>query len=306
METENQTTTLGEKEPSVAKQQKITPFLWFDGKAEDAANFYTSIFKNSKVTGTMPGPDGSVMSATFQLNGHEFMALNAGPMFKFSPAISFFVTCETEQEIDDLWRKLSPGGKVLMELDKYPFSEKYGWLEDKFGLSWQLSVGESSQDIAPSLLFVGNQFGKAEEAINFYTAQFPNSKINMVARYTAEEHDKEGNIKYASFSLGGQNFNAMESSHNHAFTFTPAISLFVKCETQTEIDEFWEKLSAGGEKNRCGWLQDKYGVSWQIVPPVLGKMLSDPDRKKAKRVMDAMLQMDKIIIEDLEKAYADQ
>src|SRR3989454_10936403 len=153
--------------------QKITPFLWFDGKAEEAMNFYTSIFKNSKVVSIMrygeagPGPKGSVMSTTFQLNGQEFIALNGGPQFTFSPAISFFV----------------------------------------------------------------------------------------------------------------------------------------KCQTQDEVDELWEKLSEGGEKQRCGWLRDKFGVSWQIVPTVLGEMLQDKDPEKSKRVMNAMLQMNKIDIKSLKQAY---
>ena len=153
--------------------QKITPFLWFDGKAEEAMNFYTSIFKNSKVVNIMrygeagPGPKGTVMAATFQLDGQEFTALNGGPMFTFSPAISFFVNCETQEEVDDLWKK----------------------------------------------------------------------------------------------------------------------------------------LSEGGEKQRCGWLKDKYGVSWQIVPTVLGELLQDKDPEKSKRVMNAMLQMDNLDIKSLKQAY---
>ena len=284
-------------------QQKITPFLWFDGKAEEAMNFYTSVFKNSNIIMTMPGADGKVMTGTFQLNGYEMMALNAGPMFSFSPAVSFFVTCESEQEIDGLWSKLSSGGSVLMELNKYPFSEKYGWLQDQFGVSWQLSISDTSQQISPSLLFVGDQKGKAEEAIQFYTALFPGSGVAHIERYGDEDQDPTGTVKYASFSLNGQEFSAMDSSMAHEFTFTPAISFFVKCETQPEIDSYWDKLSEGGEKQRCGWVRDRYGVSWQIIPPILGKFLGDPDKERSKRVMDAMLQMDKIIIADLERAY---
>jgi predicted 3-demethylubiquinone-9 3-methyltransferase (glyoxalase superfamily) len=148
--------------------QKITPFLWFDGKAEEAANFYVSVFKNSKVVSVSPGPNGTAMSATFQLDGQDFFALNGGPQFTFTPAVSFFVNCETQQEVDDLW----------------------------------------------------------------------------------------------------------------------------------------EKLSAGGKEERCGWLKDKYGLSWQIIPSVLGKLLRDKDREKANRVMQAMLQMNKIDIKRLEQAYA--
>ena len=149
-------------------KQKITPFLWFDGKAEEAMHFYVSIFKNSKAGKVMKGPDGSVMGVTFQLEGIKFSALNGGPQYKF----------------------------------------------------------------------------------------------------------------------------------------TPAISLFVDCKTQQEVDELWEKLSAGGEKSRCGWLKDKYGLSWQIIPSVLGKLLQDKNRAKAGKVMQAMMQMDKIDIKRLKQAYA--
>ncbi|MBC7745405.1 MAG: VOC family protein [Flavobacterium sp.] len=303
METENQTATLGDKKQPIANKQRITPFLWFDGKAEEAADFYSSVIKNCTMLSTMPGPGGSVMSATFQINGQEFIAFNGGPMFKFSPAISFFLPCQTEQEIDALWAELSLGGKVLMALDKYPFSEKYGWIEDKFGISWQLLLGEPGQKISPSFLFAGQHHGKAEEAIHFYTSIFQNSDIGQIERYSEEDNDPTGTIMYASFTLAGQEFAAMDSAMDHAFNFTPGISLFVKCETQLEIDQFWNSLSEAGKTNRCGWLEDKFGVSWQIVPPVLGEMLSDPNREKAKRVMDAMLKMDKIILKDLEQAY---
>ena len=304
METENQTVTLGEKKSPSVNQQKIIPFLWFDGKAEEAANFYASLFENSKIVSIMPGPNGTAMGLTFLINEQEFIAFNGGPMFSLSPAISFFIPCQTKQGIDRLWEQLSVEGKVLMELDTYPFSEKYGWIEDKFGVSWQIMLAtEPNQKITPSLLFVGAQQGKAEEAINFYTSIFQNSGISQIERYSAEDNDVEGTIMYASFSLNGQEFAAMDSSMEHAFNFTPAISLFVKCETQQEIDVFWEMLSKGGAKSRCGWLQDKYGVSWQIVPPVLGEMLSDPDPEKSKRVMNAMLQMDKLDIMVLKQAY---
>ena len=305
METAYQTNPVPEQstqEPA-DRSQMITPFLWFDGKAEEAMSLYTSAFKNSRIVSTMPGPDGSVMSGTFELNGQEFIALNAGPMFTFTPAVSFFVTCESKEEIDRLWATLSRDGTVLMELDKYPFSDRYGWLGDKFGVSWQLMLSDTSQNISPSLLFVGEQAGKAEEAMEFYTSLFPNSRIAQVERYGEEDQDPTGTVKYASFSLNGRSFSAMDSHFNHQFTFSPAISFFVKCRTQEEIDKYWEKLSAGGEKQQCGWLKDRYGVSWQIVPPILGQMLSDPDREKAKRVMDAMMKMKKIIIRDLEQAY---
>jgi predicted 3-demethylubiquinone-9 3-methyltransferase (glyoxalase superfamily) len=153
------------------------------------------------------------------------------------------------------------------------------------------------QKITPFLWFEG----KAEEAAKFYVSLFKNSKIVRVRRYGEAGPGPKGSVMSATFQLEGQEFIALNGGPQ--FTFTPAISFFVDCETQREVDDLWEKLSAGGAKNRCGWLTDKYGVTWQIVPTALGKMLQDKDTEKAKRVMQAMLQMDKIDIARLKQAY---
>lgn len=292
--------------------QKISPFLWFDDKAEEAANFYVSLFGNSKVVSVTrfgeagPAPKGTVMTVKFQLEGQEFTGLNGGPHFKFTPAVSFYVACETTQEVDELWRKLSDGGNVLMELDKYPFSERFGWVADKYGLSWQLNLTRFPQKITPCLMFVGEQNGKAEEAMSFYTSLFDNSSIDRVERYAAGEGGTEGAVKHGVFSLEGQKFIAMDGGTDHPFTFTEAQSFVVDCKTQEEVDEYWEKLTEGGQESQCGWLKDKYGLSWQIVPTVLIEMLQDKDPAKAKRVMEAMLQMSKIDIATLKQAYHGQ
>lgn len=156
------------------------------------------------------------------------------------------------------------------------------------------------QKITPCLWFDGN----AEEAMNFYTAIFKNSKIGSIMRYGEAGPGPAGTVLSVTFELDGQEFMALNGGPQ--FTFSPAISLFVNCETQAEVDELWEKLSEGGEPNRCGWLQDKFGVSWQIVPAVLGKMLQDKDAEKSKQVMQAMLKMDKLDIQSLKQAYEQQ
>jgi predicted 3-demethylubiquinone-9 3-methyltransferase (glyoxalase superfamily) len=248
-------------------------------------------------------PDGRIMTGRFQLGDAEFYALNGGPMYKFTPATSFFVNCETEEEIDELWTNLGAGGLVFMPLNKYPFSEKFGWVQDKFGLSWQLNLTGTKQKVTPFLMYVKEQNGKAEEAINFYVSMFKNSHIIRKAFYAVGEPGTEGTIKHAAFSLDGVEFMAMDSSGPHEFTFTPAVSFFVNCDTQEEVDFFWEKMSEGGRKDRCGWLNDKYGVSWQIIPTALGRLMGDPDPVKSKKVMDAMMKMDKIDIKGLETAY---
>ena len=156
---------------------------------------------------------------------------------------------------------------------------------------------KSKQKIKPFLWFDD----KAEEAINFYVSIFKNSKMVSATRYGEAGPGPKGTVMSATFQLEGQEFYALNGGPH--FKFTEAISLFVDCETQQEVDELWEKLSAGGAKSRCGWLKDKYGLSWQIIPSVLGEMLQDKDREKSNRVMQAMLKMDKIDIKKLKQAY---
>ena len=287
--------------------QKIVPFLWFDGQAEEAVNFYTSVFKDSKITGTArygethPERSGSVMTVNFTLEQQAFTALNGGPEFAFTPAISFFVTLETEAEVDALWEKLAQGGTVLMPFQACDWSEKYGWLNDRYGVSWQISLGKKSdvgQTIVPSLLFVGEQCGKAEEALRFYTSLFEGSSIAGVMHAP-----NASGVQHAQFTLAGQTFTAMDSGEKHAFGFTEALSLFVNCETQAEVDALWEKLTKEGEEGQCGWLKDKYGVSWQIVPTEALKLMAGPDRDKAARVTQALMQMKKIDGDVLRRAY---
>ena len=278
-------------------KNQMYPCIWFNGKAKEAAEFYCSVFGQSQITSE------NSLVVTFEASGQKFMCLNGGPQFTINPSISFYVICETESEIDRVWGKMAEGGKVLMELNKYPWSEKYGWIQDRFGVNWQLSLGkleDVGQKFTPSLMFTGKQAGNAEKAIQFYTGIFENSSIVGIHRYTAEESDVEGTIKHAQFKLNRQVFMAMDSSFPHGFGFNEAISLVVMCETQDEIDYYWEKLSAVTEAEQCGWLKDSFGVSWQIVPTVLEKLMSDPAR--SKRVVDAFMQMKKFDIEKLMEA----
>lgn len=290
--------------------EKITPHLWFDNNAEEAAKFYTSIFKDSKlknVTTLHNTPSGTVEIFTVEVLGQEFTLISAGPLFKFNPSVSFLVACSTKEEVDGLWKKLSEGGTALMDLGEYPFSEKYGWMQDKYGLSWQIMfMGDHKikHRIIPTLMFVGKQYGKAEEAINFYSSVFGNARVGDILRYSkGEEPDKEGTVKHASFMLEDQDFAAMDSAREHNFAFNEAISFMVHCNTQKEIDYYWEKLSAYPEAEQCGWLKDKYGLSWQIVPNIMDEMLKVNDEKKIARVTEAFLQMKKLDIAKLKEAY---
>jgi len=275
----------------------IYPCLWFNGDAKAAALFYCSLFNNSKVTAD------TAMVVNFELEGQKFMGLNGGPNFTFNPSVSFFVICESESEIVTIWTKLVEGGFVMMALDKYPWSEKYGWLQDQFGVSWQLmlrSIAAMQQKITPALMFTGSQAGKAEQAMNFYTSLFSDSKIEDINRYLAGEGDVEGTVKHARFDLSHQSFIALDSSAQHGFQFNEAISFVVECDTQQEIDHYWNAFTKEGQESMCGWLKDKFGVSWQIVPTILGKLMMDPER--APRVMKAFLTMKKFDIQKLQNA----
>ena len=278
---------------------KIYPCLWFDGKGKEAAEFYCTVFENSKIT-TDTG-----LVQLFELNGKKFMALNGGPMFKINPSVSFFVVCKTAEETEIKWKQLSDGGMVMMALNSYPWSEKYGWCQDKYGVNWQLMMGKmENETIVPAMMFTMNNSGRANEAIDFYTSVFPNSKTELIARYENGEPDVEGYIKHARFSLDGVTVAIMDSSGPHNFTFSEGLSFVVDCKDQEEVDYYWNKLTAdGGQESMCAWLKDKFGVSWQIVPAKLGELIGSPDKEKADRAIQAMLKMKKIIITDLQKAY---
>ncbi|MDO9376245.1 MAG: VOC family protein [Ferruginibacter sp.] len=275
----------------------IFPCLWFDGNAKEAADFYCSIFDHSKITTDTP------MVVQFELEGKKLMGLNGGPMFTINPSISLFVTGATHEEIDGIYTRLMEGGNALMPLDKYPWSERYAWVADKFGMTWQLMVGNlpaGGQKITTAFLFVDELCGKAQDAMKHYSSIFPNSAIYPAETYKAGEEQPEGNLKFGHFSLNNELFAAMDGTGNHGFTFSEGLSLTVECETQEEIDHYWIKLTEGGAESRCGWLKDKFGVSWQIVPKVLGQLMSEPSR--AQRVMAKVMGMQKLDIETLMSA----
>ena len=291
-------------------QQKITPHLWYDKEAKEAAQFYVSTFKDGKIKNstTLHGtPSGDTDLLTIELFGQEFTLISAGPLFKFNPSVSFLVACASKEETDALYSTLSKGGSVLMPLDTYPFNERYAWITDKYGLSWQLmTFGKSpaGQKITPTVMFTGKVAGKCEEAINFYASAFHNSSIGEIMRYSqGEEPDTAGTIKHASYKLEDEGFAAMDSARVHNFSFNEAISFIVHCETQEEIDYYWNKLSADPKAEICGWLKDRYGFSWQVVPNVMDRMMQSGDEIAIARVTEAFLKMKKFDIAALVKAY---
>jgi predicted 3-demethylubiquinone-9 3-methyltransferase (glyoxalase superfamily) len=274
----------------------IYPCLWFNNKAGAAAAFYCSVFKNSEVLEDSP------IVVTFLLAGQKFMGLNGGSGISANPSISFSVICENFNEIEYTFQVLLAGGNVLIPLDKYEWSEKYCWVQDKFGISWQLMQGDiqDTQKISPTLMFTNEYAGKAEEAVRFYTSIFSGSSILGILKYGENENEFKGYVKQAMFTLGGHVFNAKDTSVPHSFSFNEGISFVVNCSTQNEIDYYWDKLSAVPEAEQCGWLKDKFGISWQIVPVILPKLMKDPS--KSERVTRAYLQMKKFEIDKLVNA----
>jgi len=294
----------------MAKRQKITPFLWYDHEAGEAARLYTSVLRDSRITGTrtLDGtPSGRVEVVTADLMGQEFSLMSAGPPFRFTPAVSFLVACVAKEEVDRLWEALSKGGKALMGLGAYPFSRRYGWVQDMYGLSWQLMQVSDlpvRQGITPTLMFTGKMAGRAEEAMDLYVSVFRDAKVGDIMRYgPGEEPDRDGTIKHGELKLEGQWFAAMDSARPHEFTFNEAISFVVHCRNQREVDHYWGRLTAVPEAEQCGWLKDRFGVSWQVVPTALDEMLMDKDARKVARVRDAFLKMKKLDIAALKKAY---
>lgn len=302
--------------------QKIIPHLWFDKEAVEAAQFYTSVFPESKLmhqTKLHNTPSGDCDIVSFTIWNKEFMAISAGPLFKFNSSTSFIVNFDplffnnsadrdkaALDALNSAWEKLSAGGNIMMAIDAYPFSKRYGWVQDKYGVSWQLMLtnpeGEPRTSIVPSLMFTGDRYNKAEEALKFYQSVFKNSKAGNIHHYPAGmPNDKESAMMYGDVKLEDTWFAAMDSGYDHGFSFNEAISFLVTCNDQAEIDYYWEKLSAVPEAEQCGWLKDKFGVSWQISSANMEEIMRTGTQEQIDRVAAAFMPMKKI---DLAKIKA--
>lgn len=284
-------------------KNKIYPCLWFDNNAAEAAAFYCSVFPGAAIK------TNTSLVVIMEIFGKKIMGLNGGPMFTKNPSISLFALCETLDETNRIWEKLSDGGSVLIPIGKYPWSERYGWLKDRFGMTWQISIVNKTGDpasLTPSFLFTDTRFGEAKAAAGLYTSLYNETGIPVMIYYP-EGDPNAGKIMYSEIQILDDILILMDGPGNHAYTFNEGVSLVIDCSGQEEVDRLWEKLIAnGGEESRCGWLKDRYGVSWQIVPSRLPELMMDPDRQKAERVMQAMLKMNKIIVAELEAAAAAQ
>jgi Uncharacterized protein conserved in bacteria len=289
--------------------QKIVPHLWYDKEALEAAKLYVSLFENSKINNTTTitdTPSGDAELVSFELSGYQISAISAGPFFTFNPTVSFMVACDTAEEVNRLYEGLSHGGSELMPLGEYPFSKRYAWIQDKYGLNWQLFLVENIEEhqrIRPNLLFSGDACGKAKEAIDYYSSVFRKSDKGYINHYQpGEASDSRAQINYGELKLYETQFILMDHGYGEDFTFSEAFSFMIECENQEEIDYFWDKLSFVPEAEQCGWVKDQFGVSWQIVPSNMNEILMKGTKEEVKRVTEAFLKMKKFDLAALEKA----
>jgi predicted 3-demethylubiquinone-9 3-methyltransferase (glyoxalase superfamily) len=295
--------------------QAIVPCLWMDDQAQKAAALYTRIFPNGRVTAVSHYPQvgdnpsgkvpGSVLTVELEIAGQRLSLLNGGPQFTINPSISFFVRVDSEEQANTLYGQLAEGGRELMKLDKYPWSERYGWIQDKFGVSWQVITSARSPrgaTIVPCLMFSGAQHGNAQKAIDEYVRIFPQSQIESIARYEANE-GKAGTIKHGLFTIAGQEMAAMDSHIDHHFAFNEGISFELMCNDQTELDRYWNTLSEGGSQQQCGWLKDRFGVSWQVVPKDIMTWMTSTNVPARDRTFAAMMTMKKPDVATLQSAF---
>ncbi|MFV0433004.1 MAG: VOC family protein [Leucobacter sp.] len=305
--------------------QKIIPNIWCNRDAEEVGAYYASVFPGATSRVEARYPEAGLLD--FQLefagapltvdveipapNGEavtRFILINAGDEFHPNPSISFTLNFDplmfggdeaaARARLDLTWLALSDGGQVLMPLDEYPFSKRYGWVQDRFGVRWQLMLTDPEGDprpfIVPSLLFVGAAQNRAGEAGDFYASIFEDAQVGNRYPYGQQTGPATPEaLMFSEFRIGSQWFAAMDSGVEMDADFSCGVSLEVQCADQEEIDRLWEALSAVPEAEQCGWLADRFGVSWQIVPENMGELMERPN------AYEHMMEMKKIVISDL-------
>lgn len=277
-----------------AMQKPIYPCIWSNNNALEMAEFYVSVFPDAEIV------DQNSAATVFTISGQRILILNGGNLYRPNPSISLMYLTEDANDVVKIHSKLKEGSMELMPLDSYPFSPKYSWIEDRYGVSWQLYTGDAEniiQKVVPTIMCIGLNNGRAEEAMKFYTSVFPRSEMRGILRYTGEEGEAPGNIMHAEFKILDYLLMIMDSSYPHNFELSEGMSLVVECDTQDEIDAYWSKLTSdGGLESMCGWLKDKFGVSWQITPSDMKDLVQKPG------VMHEMMKMKKLDIAKLRAA----
>lgn len=278
--------------------QRIVPNLWFDHNAAEAAAFYARVLPDTRVTGVQHYPveglpefqlefAGKELIVEFEVAGHRFVAINAGPEFPVTTSASFMLNFDPSRDdaarehLDAVWAGLSKGGRVLMPLDAYPFSPHYGWVQDRYGVGWQLILtdpeGEPRPFVIPNLLFGGPVQNRAGEALERYASVFPGARVGMVATYPEQVGPAvPGSVMFGEVELLGQWFALMDAAVEQQDSFTCGVSFMIECADQAELDRYWAALSEVPEAEQCGWCADRFGLSWQVVPENLGELMRAP------------------------------
>lgn len=297
--------------------QKIIPNIWFDRNADEAGTFYTDVFPGATANVGARYPDdvpgwqadfaGKTLTVDLVIDGYLLTLVNAGDEFRPNGSVSFMLNFDplrfdgdrdaTRVRLDETWAKLVDGGSVLMELGEYPFSPHYGWVQDRYGVNWQLLLtnpgGDPRPFLIPQLMFCGPVENRARDAATFYASLFPDAEVGFIAEYAQQTGPADaGSVMFGEFRLAGQWFSMMDSAVEQDFTFTCGVSLEVRCADQEEIDHYWDALAAVPEAEACGWLADEYGLSWQIVPENMGELM------QRTGAYEKMMRMKKLIIAD--------
>lgn len=284
---------------------KITPFLWFPKNIHPILVYYKTIFPeliSDPLEKYEETPSGSIEFANIKIYDRELLIMAADDTSKFNNSISMTIWCNNLERTKYIWEQLSSTGKVLMNADKYDWSEYYGWCNDKYGLSWQIMYYPDSENmVIPSITMSGANCGKAAEFIENLKPIFKDISINHISKYGKNENgDNPEHIAHCEFTVNNQKYIIMDSSNMHDQNFNESISFLILCKGQDEVDFYWDKIIAnGGEASQCAWCKDKFGISWQVVPEELNQATGNPDPVIAKYALESMLQMSKIIINDL-------
>lgn len=289
----------------------IIPHLWFNDNAIEAVTTYTKLFKDSKINWQYTlkdTPSGDCDLLSFYLVGHSMAAIAAGPYFQLNEAISIMVGVQSNEEIDRLYQTLSQGGHDLIPLQEYPFNPYYVWVADRFGLTWQLLLmpdQETTYSFEYSLLFAGDNCGRAEEAINYYADVF-STKPNIIVPYPpGQAQDPRAKVAYGSVTLDDTYFTVMDHGYTGDKAFNEAFSFMLYCDSQEELDYYWSKLSAVPDAEQCGWCKDQFGVSWQIIPSWLRSFYGNSSATQIEAVSKAMMPMKKLDDLALRQALAE-
>lgn len=267
----------------------IAPAIWFDNNAFEAFKWYSAIFPNSTYSQINP------VVVSGKLAGTPFVGINGGAAFKPNSAISFLVTIESQTELLEIWHKLlEKSHSILMPLQAYPWSQLYAWIEDAYGVHWQLYLGKlvdvNNQVICPMLMYPHASKSICMEAVAFYKDLFPNLESHGQLHYPAPNENK---VQHTQFSIGPNMFMAADHIEESNEKFTEGVSLVIYCKDQTEINYYWDKITAKGKESQCGWCKDEFGVSWQVIPENIDVLIANPNAQKA------LYAMKKIIIDEL-------